>query len=306
MPDESSGTARSRFPLPLYLNQKYVFDVLAMMEGGFSQIEAVTSRTTGEHEKSGGLSGEVGFKNVFGLLSVSLGGERKARELSGQQTEVSSERVHTPNSLFDRMRQRLFDEGLVHSSLTGEATSAEGFVEMTMRLEKNPLLETLETMVSLTRMAAIFEAPPAAPSSRKQSHRQMPASPTAQMLQQMEDMLTQLTTGEVIDIVATPITEDAPAVVLTLDLAYAADRSLSDLIDGEYSVFGKITRFIPAGSDETINLLRKTTLGNLQAASLGELAAALEDVQAEGIVLPEFRTEIVPPVVQILPIAVFA
>lgn len=34
MPEDQSGGEASRYPLPLYLNQKYVFDVLSMMERG--------------------------------------------------------------------------------------------------------------------------------------------------------------------------------------------------------------------------------------------------------------------------------
>lgn len=82
------------------------------------------------------------------------------------------------------------------------------------------------------------------------------------MVAQMTDLVTQLNTGEVVDLLATPTGPWVPNVVLTLDMAYASDPSLSDLIDGEYRVLGKVTRFIPAGSNETLNLLRKTTLGD--------------------------------------------
>jgi hypothetical protein len=40
--DIEAGPRENRYPLPLYLNQKYVFDVLSTMEGGFSQLETVT------------------------------------------------------------------------------------------------------------------------------------------------------------------------------------------------------------------------------------------------------------------------
>ena len=88
-------------------------------------------------------------------------------------------------------------------------------------------------------------------------------------------------------------------------MAYASDPSLSDLIDGEYRVLGKVTRFIPAGSNETPNLLRKTTLGRLHPSLLDQLKQPFAEMQ-EDVVLPELRTVLGPPVVQILPIAVFA
>jgi hypothetical protein len=295
------------YPLPLYLNQKYVFDVLSMMERGFSQLETVTTRRAEEQDKGTRFSGDVGFGNVFGLLNVTLGGGRTRQERVEGGEEVASERVHTPNSLFARMRERLFEEGLVGRSLEEGTPAAGAFVEATMRLEKNPLVESLETIVSFLRMAAIFEEPtPSGGGKRQGQKRAHPRSEAEQMLGQMNDLITQLNTGEVIDLLATPIAESAPNVVLTLDMAYATDPSLSDLIDGEYSVLGKVTRFIPATDVETINLLRKTTLGRLQASVLDQLRTPLEEMQQGGIDLPQFRTEIEPPVVQILPIAVFA
>jgi hypothetical protein len=310
-PGESAAVERNPYPLPLYLNQKYVFDVLSMMERGFSQLETVTTRRGEEQERGGRFSGDVGFSNVFGLLNVKLGAGRTRAERHEGGKEVATERVHTPNSLFARMRERLFEEGLVERSLVEETPAAGMFVEMAMRLEKNPLVETLETLVSILRLATIFEehAAPSGGGGRHQGQGQRrahPKSESEQMLGQMSDLLTQLNTGQVIDLIATPTAELAPQVVLTLDTAYATDPTLSDLIDGEYSVLGKVTRFIPEGDAETLNLLRKTSLGRLQASLLDGLRAPLEEAQQGGIDLPAFQTEIEPPIVQLLPIAVFA
>jgi hypothetical protein len=136
MPEDQSGGEASRYPLPLYLNQKYVFDVLSMMERGFSQLETITSRRAGQVDAERDLSGEIGFGNVFGLLNVSLGGGRSRREHSEDAQEVSAERVHTPNSLFARMRERLFEENLVKTVLEDEELGPGGFIEAEMRLEK--------------------------------------------------------------------------------------------------------------------------------------------------------------------------
>ena len=126
------------------------------------------------------------------------------------------------------------------------------------------------------------------------------------MLGQMNDLVTQLNTGQVVDLIATPSAESEANVILTLDMPYATDPSLSDLIDGEYSVLGKVTRSIPDGDEETINLLRKTSFGPLQASVLDQLKGAFEEIQDDGIALPPLKTEIESPVIQILPIAVFA
>ena len=126
------------------------------------------------------------------------------------------------------------------------------------------------------------------------------------MVEQMTGLVTQLNSGNVVDLLASVPDGGALDVVLTLDMAYASDRSLSDLIDGEYRVLGKVTRFISESSDETLNLLRKTTLGRLQAPLLEQLTSGFGELEEAGVVLPEVRTVVEPPLVQILPIAVFA
>ncbi len=91
------------YPVPLYLNQKYVFSVLAMMEGGYAQLESVKATRLDQEERSSKLSGEVGVTNAFAFLGVKLTGERGSQRQSGDAEERSSERVHTPDSLFARL-----------------------------------------------------------------------------------------------------------------------------------------------------------------------------------------------------------
>ena len=100
-------------PIALYLNQRITFDLLASFEGGFAQITTVQESSS--HSEKSGLAGGAGLgvSNPFALLSFSMGakGHRgKTRQSSGTTTE---ERVHTPTSLFARLRKELFERKLV-------------------------------------------------------------------------------------------------------------------------------------------------------------------------------------------------
>lgn len=205
------------------------------------------------------------------------------------------------------MRERLLEERLITSALDAAALTAGQFVEVTMRLQKSSLIESLETLRSVMRLAVIFEdGPTDDPASKGKGRPAGRRTENQKMLEQMDELFGELTTGQTADLVGEPVNGDGVTVVLTLDTAFAGDASLSDLVDGEYAVLGKVTRVIPSGSDETINLLRKTSLGKLQSALLDQLKGPLSDIQHAGLALPEFRTEIEGPVLQILPIAVFA
>src|SRR5690349_11991969 len=101
------------YPVPLYLNQKYVFSVLAMMEGGYAQLQSVKATRTDQEERTNKLSGEVGVTNAFAFLGIKLGGERASEKKTGGSEEVSTERVHTPDSLFARLREKLYQQHLI-------------------------------------------------------------------------------------------------------------------------------------------------------------------------------------------------
>jgi len=102
------------------------------------------------------------------------------------------------------------------------------------------------------------------------------------------------------------VAEKETKVVLTLDRAFLSDPSLSDLMDGEYTVLGKVSKVIPSDTDDKINLLRKTSLGKLRGPVLEQMKAVFSGPGVEGFNIPEIVTEIEGPAIQVIPIAVFA
>ena len=69
---------------------------------------------------------------------------------------------------------------------------------------------------------------------------------------------------------------------------------------------GKIVRSIPDGKEE-INLMRKTTLGRLASATLDQALGNFDLLKTEhGFDVPEMTRSITGPVVQVIPIAIFA
>src|SRR5688572_25903957 len=101
MPSSPPSTSPSSVDLPLvvYLNQRYVFDLLAMAEGGLTQLETIKTSSAVQSDHASKISGDVGFSNVFAFIGLKGGGERSKSSLTSDQAESSIERVHTPNSL---------------------------------------------------------------------------------------------------------------------------------------------------------------------------------------------------------------
>lgn len=293
----------SKFPMPIYLNQKYVFDMLAMMEGGFSQLETIKTTQSEQEDKTRRMSGDIGVTNAFSFLGISLGGERSTKAQTGGEQEVTTEKVHTPNSLFARLRERLHTHelGLVETSHFLEVTSGE-FVECKVTLRKNPLIDALSSLKSFFELSLVFEDKQQ-PSKGKIQNQPRNAGNSA--LAQMQALLNQLNAEGTFDLIGTVIHDEYLQMVLTMDRSFLSDLTLSDLVDGEYTVLGKVTKVILEDSDDTINLLRKTSLGRLQGEFLDKLVNSFEGMDRVGFDLPKIVTRIEGPVIQVIPIAVF-
>lgn len=291
-----------KFTLPIYLNQKYVFDLLAIIEDGFSQIESVKAGQTSDILTSKGVSGEIGVNNVFAFLKFGLGGNYTKENKTNQQEEKSREKIHTPNSLFSKLREYLHqNQHIVKNNYLNSKTGE--FIEVKLSLKKNPLIDSLAGFSSLMKLAVMFDdSTPAL----KKGGQKSPSNSNTKVLTQMESLNDQLKDEGSIDLIGTYKSENENfKVVLTLDKSYLGDITLSDIADGEFSVIGKVTRVLQKDSDETVNLLRKTSLSKLNSALLDQMFSAFNNMEESGIKNQEIVTEINPPVIQIIPIAIF-
>jgi hypothetical protein len=305
------------YPVPLYLNQKYVFSILAMMEGGIAQLENIKSTRSDQEERSSKISGEIGLSNVFALLNLKLGGEKSTQRQAGDTQEISSERVHTPDSLFARLRERLYQDQALRREEIAHALPGE-YVEFAVTLHKNPLTEVLETIRSFAQISLDVQSTSAVNSqigpkgvqskSGVKGGQQQPKtqSNTSQILKQIDVILKSLSgeEGGTFDLIGSVGGSKLQA-VLVLDPNFASDPTSADLVDGEYTVLGKIVKVISPDSEETISPLRKTSLG--KASPLVEqLVSSLAAIQTPGINLPKtIETELSGPVIQVVPIAIF-
>lgn len=145
--------------VPIYLNQKIVFDVLAMLEDGFSQLSTVTDLTSESEASKSSYGGSVGASNVFAFLGITLKGERGSDKGTQGQHESTVEKVHTPASLFFKLRSLLDDRPLIEevesTSDIDKLTSGQ-FIEFKAVLRKNPLLDYVDTFKQILEIADLF------------------------------------------------------------------------------------------------------------------------------------------------------
>ena len=92
--------------IPVYLNQRMVFDLVAMLQGGISTVTRVSETNQERLSTENSLQATFGLADAFAsLLKINLSAGQN--QLSGDESAKSSEeeRVHTPSSLFFVLRK---------------------------------------------------------------------------------------------------------------------------------------------------------------------------------------------------------
>jgi hypothetical protein len=298
----------SDLTLPIYLNQDQTFGLLAQLEDGFSTLKTIKTSTADTDSSKQGVGGSIGVSNVFALLGVTLTGERSRQAESQSQKERTEERVHTPTSLFSKLRSRLIERGfltVITSSEEFEGVISGHFVEFSARLQRSPLVETLEWFRRISDLSPA--GGPRGSSGRSGNARdrsRQPAKPAADM-PWIDSILRDLTEGDVIEIVGKLLKVPQATAVLSTKLDYYVNRSASEIVDGDYRVMGRVTRVVASGSEDKINLLRKTSFGPVSSEKLEELLSGLRETSRLGFNLPELYTDIEGPAIQLIPIAIY-
>jgi len=106
-----------------------------------------------------------------------------------------------------------------------------------------------------------------------------------------------------IELVGELVSNPEIKVVLTTKSDFFTPGGEAEIIDGEFLILGKVIRVIR--SDESINLLRKTTFGRFKEDTLNKLVSGFEGFENAGYRIPELITEIKAPAFQVIPIAIF-
>lgn len=280
--------------IPVYLNQRVVFDLLAMLDNGIATVTRVS--TTNEIQRTSGNSGEnfALEKTLSSLLKVNSG------DVAISQKE---ERIHTPASLFHKLLNKLSQgkQITVFNAETQFSTKAGCIVQFESQLVNSSLPQVLKKIIGLFELIPIVQkfSPELSKKNQKEPHHNI-----GDIIKKLQSFLDKLEQGNTTDIVTEPFNKGWRA-ILTLEKQYLNDINMLDLSDGHFKVVGKVTRILEA-SASPISLLRNTPLDFLPPASIADIEGVFRAISSsEQIKFPKIQLEIPVPIVQIIPIAIF-
>ena len=290
--------------IPVYLNEKTVLDMLAIIEDGFSMVSEVTSSNQDASSSTGKLSGGISTKAILDkLLKIQLEGSFQKDKSTSSGVDTKLEKVHTNVSLLSKFRSELIDGNLLTckagDKLDISNINAGDFIEIEGELQKNPMIDIMEKFIDVFRMADIFTDKPQLGNKKVASEKKAANNVT---VRQMQSFLNELKHTGTVDFI---LESSGGTAVLSAQEQYLANDNISELIGGTFKVLGKIIR-VCREDEDGINLLRKTTLNILDNTTREQFLAMFKAEELAEFNLPDVRFMIAPPAVLIIPVAMYA
>lgn len=291
--------SHTQLMIPVYINEKIVLDMLAIIEDGFSMVSQVNSSEQKENTTGqiGSVSASTSLLNK--LLKIDLKGELSHTGNVGESENISREKVHTNVSLLSKFKSTLDEEKLLDTSSDISYMKIGSFIELEGELQKNPLIDYMEKIVDMFRMADIFSDEPELGNKKNSALQKKKEN---QIIKQIKDFSSELKHSGTVDFI---LSGSKGTVVLSAQEQYLANDNISEILGGRFKVLGKVIAVYKDNS-ASIDLLRKTTLSILTDETLTEIFAGFKSEDMQQFNLPELVTKIKGPAMIVIPIAIYA
>ena len=296
-----NGMKAEQLIVPVYINEKIVLDMLAIMEDGFSMVSQVSYNEHKEGSSTQRLEAGASTSATIlsKLLKINMSGELAHTGTSDQSENVSREKVHTNVSLLSKFRRFLVEEKFLKSDFDVKKMQIGDFIEVEGELQENPLINYMEIFVDIFRMANIFaEKPQLGGKTQARNQRQQ----EDETIRQIKSFAEELKHTGTIDFI---LTDQKGTVVLSAQEQYLSNDNISEILGGRFKVLGKVIA-ICRDETESIDLLRKTTLSVLSEDMIAEMFSGFKNDEANQFNLPELKTKIKGPAVIVIPVAIYA
>ncbi len=298
----------------VYLDTNVLLDLLATVQDGFTLVERITSGQSRDTSAEKEISAEFGAPGVLHLFKLGLSGKLGRTNASGTSSTTEADVTHTYGSLLHRLRKYLINEGLVHP--IDDHLKPGQFVEFTGVVRPNPFtgsFRQLQRMLKVVRVGMAMAGRSVTPQmSAKPGRAGQPPrvqNPELAQLEGIDRFLDQLMADVEREGTSTVLVDHEAqkvSAVVTLYEGSLRDRSMAELLNREFRVLGKVARYLPIGSAESVDMIGASGIAGFSPEVLEELLGTISKMSAAGIAKIELpRTEVEPPVIEIIPVAIY-
>ena len=289
-----------RLIIPVYINEKIVLDMLAILEDGFSMVSQVNYFEQKETSSKEKIEGGVATSSILSkLLKINMGSELSHTGRNEEQQTASIEKVHTNVSLLSKFRSFLTDKKMLKTEFDISKIQIGDFIEFEGEVQKNPLINYMDILIDIFKMANIFDEKPQLGHKTQATIQQQQENET---VRQIRSFAEELKHSGTIDFI---LSDAVGTVVLSAQEKYLANDNVSEIIGGRFKVLGKVIAICHDETEE-INLLRKTTLSVFSEELLDQLFSGFSTTETAQFNLPELVTKIAGPALIVIPVAIYA
>lgn len=296
----SNDIKLDRLIIPVYINEKIVLDMLAILEDGFSMVSQVNYTEQRENASTQKVDAGISTSSILSkLLKINMGTELSHTGNDGEKEITAKEKVHTNVSLLSKFRGFLSDNKLLKTEFNVSEMQVGDFIEFEGELQKNPLINYMDIFVDIFRMANIFAEKPQLGNKTQARTQQQQENET---VKQIKSFAEELKHSGTIDFI---LTDSVGTIVLSAQEQYLANDNVSEIIGGRFKVLGKVIAICHDETEE-IDLLRKTTLSILPEELLNQLFSGFNTPETAQFNLPSLVTKIAGPALIVIPVAIYA
>lgn len=285
------------FILPLYLNQWFVYDILAIKNDGFTEFFEIKDKIGNSNEQDANIKATLGTNNDFALIQANLDGEINTKTSNDNNNEKSYKKTHTPTSLFMQVYQYLNENKKITKleNLSDLDTVDSGdFVEIKSNIELNTIVEFFETLDKVIDITEAFSS-----FSSIDSKKTIKRSPLSNMKKPIENTLKALV-NENNNVKYGICKLEEKELVVKLNKDYFINSDYSEIKNGKFKIIGKVLEIIPEG--ESILLNRENAVGLYDPNTFKEVKESLNSIP--NINFQEFKDTVQGKTIVIMPIAI--
>jgi len=294
------GKNKNSLIVPIYINEKIVIDMLAIIDDGFSKVSQINSVENIDNSKKSTVGVDVSTSSIISkFLKIDFRGDIDNQKTNQFSNSTSKEKIHTNVSLLSKFRSYILENKILKSNFDIGKLKIGDFIEIEGELQKNPLIEFLDAFINIYKIVDIFSEESCLGNKNKAKTQDKENQKT---IKQIKSFSEELKHSGTIDFI---LSSGQGEIVLSTQEQYLSNDNISEILGGTFKILGKVIAICEDDS-KYINLLRKTTLSLLPEEMLEEIFSGFKSSELGQFNLPEFRTKIKGPAMIVIPIAIYS
>ena len=294
------GKNKNSLIVPIYINEKIVIDMLAIIDDGFSKVSQINSVENIDNSKKSTVGIDVSTSSIISkFLKIDFRGDIDNQKTNQFSNSTSKEKIHTNVSLLSKFRSYILENKILKSNFDIGKLKIGDFIEIEGELQKNPLIEFLDAFINIYKIVDIFSEESCLGNKNKAKTQDKENQKT---IKQIKSFSEELKHSGTIDFI---LSSGQGEIVLSTQEQYLSNDNISEILGGTFQILGKVIAICEDDS-KYINLLRKTTLSLLPEEMLEEIFSGFKSSELGQFNLPEFRTKIKGPAMIVIPIAIYS